>query len=56
MTNPPRSRILSIVLILLGGLLLYLAPDDSWIGVVLALAGVAVELIAVLLRHRKNSR
>lgn len=54
MTAPAPTRILSVILILLGALLLFLAPDDTWLGGVLALAGIAVELIAFALRHWKN--
>lgn len=54
MSAPAPTRILSLILILLGAVLLFLAPDDTWLGIVLALAGIAVELLAFALRHWKN--
>lgn len=49
--NRRRRRILSFGMILLGGLLIFLAPDDVWIGIVLALLGVGVEVAGILLAH-----
>jgi drug/metabolite transporter (DMT)-like permease len=49
--NPRRRRILSFGMIVLGGLLIFLAPDDVWIGIVLALLGVGIELAGIMLAH-----
>lgn len=55
-----NSRIrapLSVSLIVLGGMLIFLVPDDVWIGAVLAALGVALELIAfTLLRNAKRDK
>ncbi len=47
--NPHNRRILSYGMMLLGGMLIFLAPDDVWIGIVLALLGVGIELAGILL-------
>ncbi len=54
--NSHRRRTLSASLVVLGALLIFLAPDNAWIGAVLAIAGVAVELIAFGLARRDNNR
>lgn len=47
-----RRRALSVSLIVLGGVLIFLAPEDVWIGAVLAILGIAIEVIAFkLARH-----
>lgn len=54
--NPRTRRFLSAVLILLGAVLIFLAPDNAWIGVVLAVLGLAIEGIAVTLGHRGKAK
>jgi hypothetical protein len=49
--NPRNRRILAYGMILLGGVLIFLAPDDVWIGMVLALLGVGIELAGIMLSH-----
>jgi hypothetical protein len=49
--NRRRRRLLSFGMIVLGGLLIFLAPDDVWIGIVLALLGVGIELGGIMLSH-----
>lgn len=44
--HPHLRRALSIGLVVLGGILIFLVPDDVWIGAVLAIAGIVIELIA----------
>ncbi|MDP3842021.1 MAG: hypothetical protein Q8Q81_05410 [Oxalobacteraceae bacterium] len=44
--HPHLRRALSVGLVVLGGILIFLAPDDVWIGAVLAIAGIVIELIA----------
>ena len=52
--NPRTRRILSVVLMALGGLLLFLAPEDIWIGTLLLGLGVALEVAGTLM-HRGPS-
>jgi drug/metabolite transporter (DMT)-like permease len=54
--NPRTRRFLSAALILIGAVLIFLAPDDAWIGVVLAALGFAIEGIAVALGHRDKAK
>lgn len=54
--NPRIRRAISAVLILVGAVMIFLAPDDAWIGVVLAVLGFAVEGVAVALGHRSRMR
>lgn len=54
--NPRRRRALSFAMIFLGGLLIFLAPDDVWIGMVLALLGVGIELAGILLAHSGTAK
>lgn len=53
---PRQRRTLSFILVVLGGALLFLAPDDAWIGAALAALGVAIELIAFGLTHYTNDK
>lgn len=54
--NPHTRRILSLALLLLGGLLLFLAPEDIWIGGALLLLGVALEIAGTLMQRRGGGR
>jgi hypothetical protein len=57
MFKPPhRRRALSVSLVVLGGVLIFLAPDNVWIGAVLAIAGIVIELIAVKLAHSNDEK
>jgi len=49
----PR-RIFAVVLVILGGILMFLAPDKYWLGGVLLALGVVVELVGITL-ERKGS-
>ena len=51
--NPRTKRILSISLLSLGGILMFLAPEDIWIGAILFALGLAVEIAGLILGHRK---
>ena len=51
----PRSkRILSVTFLILGAVLIFFAPEDAWIGVVLLTLGFGIETIGLVLRHRKQ--
>jgi len=54
--HPHRRRTLSAALIVLGGILIFLAPDNVWIGAVLAVLGIVLELIAFGLVRRDKER
>ena len=52
MLSKTRSRrVLAVVLIVLGGVLMYLAPE-IWAGVALLVLGVLLELAGVMLERR----
>ena len=48
-------KILAGILVILGGLVMWLAPEVSTIGFVMLLLGVAIEFIGIYLEH-KNSQ
>ena len=52
--NPRTRRILSLVLMAMGGLLLFLAPEDIWIGTLLLGLGVALEVVGMLMQRRSE--
>jgi drug/metabolite transporter (DMT)-like permease len=53
--NRRLRRIASGLLIVLGALLILLAPE-TWVGAVLLALGVAVELIGMVLAHQSRYR
>ncbi|MEW5944336.1 MAG: hypothetical protein AB1710_10895 [Pseudomonadota bacterium] len=54
LNNPRARRPLAILLVVLGGVLIFLAPE-VWAGVVLLVLGVAIELAGISL-ERRNGR
>lgn len=52
--NPRSKRILSISLLVLGGVLIFFAPENAWIGAVLLALGLGVEIVGVVLGHRRK--
>lgn len=52
--HPHRRRTLSAILIVLGGILIFFAPDNALTGAVLAAAGIVIELIAFGLARRED--
>lgn len=54
--HPHLRRALSVGLVVLGGILIFLAPDDVWIGAVLAIVGIVIELIAFRLANSSDDR
>ena len=51
--NPRTRRMLSLGLLVLGGMILFLAPADVWAGATLVALGIALEIAGVVLGHRK---
>lgn len=52
MVSKRRSRrVLAIFLVVLGGVLLFLAPE-MWFGLVLLALGVVIELAGIALEHK----
>lgn len=51
--NPRTRRILSLGLLMLGGLMLFLAPPNEWAGAVLVALAVALEIVGAVLGRRK---
>lgn len=49
--NPVARRALSAALLVLGGVLLFLAPEHVWAGGLLIVSGLITELIAAMLAH-----
>jgi hypothetical protein len=52
--NVRTRRALSLGLVALGGVLLFLAPEDIWIGVLLMALGLALEIIGAILGHPRR--
>jgi hypothetical protein len=51
--NPRTRRILSLGLLILGGVMLFLAPADVWAGAILVALAIALEIAGAVLGHRK---
>jgi len=51
MHRKPR-RILAGILIVIGGLMLWLAPEASTLGLVLLLVAATIEIIGIYLEHK----
>lgn len=51
--NPRTRRILSLALLILGGVMLFLAPAEMWAGAILVALGIALEIAGAVLRHRE---
>lgn len=55
--NTPPHRILSATLLVVGALLIFLAPEDaSWIGVLLLVAGMVIDLVGFMLGRNKSDK
>lgn len=52
--NPRRRRILSVSLLILGGVLMFLAAENVWIGAIVFALGVGVEIAGLVLGHADN--
>ncbi len=53
MSSKPR-KILAGILVILGGLVMWLAPEVSTVGFVMLLLGVAIEFIGIYLEHKDS--
>ncbi len=53
MHRKPR-RILAGVLLVLGGLFMWFAPEVSQLGLALMVLGVLIELVGIFLEHRNG--
>lgn len=51
--NPRTRRALSLILLILGGVLFFLAPEDIWVGALLVALGLALEVAGALMAHRQ---
>ena len=51
--NPRTRRILSLGLLVLGGVMLLLAPANVWAGAILVALAIALEIVGTVLGHRK---
>jgi hypothetical protein len=47
-------RAFSAVLAVLGGVLMFLAPEHVWIGAVMVVLGVGIELIGIAVMHGRK--
>ena len=52
--NVRTRRALALGLVVLGGVLLFLAPEDIWIGVLLVALGMALEIIGAMVGHPRQ--
>lgn len=52
--NVRARRALSLGLVALGGILLFLAPEDIWIGVLLVALGLTLEIIGAMVGHPRK--
>lgn len=52
--SPKPRRILAGMLVILGGLLMWLVPEVSTVGFVMLLLGVAIEFIGIYLEHKDS--
>ncbi|SDA12429.1 hypothetical protein SAMN05216315_103102 [Nitrosospira sp. Nsp18] len=47
------KRVLSVLLLIVGGMLMFLAPENIWIGAILFMLGLAMEIAGLVLRRNK---
>ena len=47
------KRFLSVLLLIVGGILMFLAPENIWIGAILFMLGLALEIAGLVLRRNK---
>ncbi len=54
MHRKPR-RILAGIFVVLGGLLMWLAPDVSYAGIAILVLGVVIEVVGIYLEHKDGN-
>jgi hypothetical protein len=47
------KRILSVIFLILGAVLIFFVPENTWIGVALLTLGIGIEIAGLVLRHSK---
>lgn len=52
--NPQTRRALALILTVLGGVAIFLAPENIWIGALLLVLGVALEMAGMLMQRRRG--
>lgn len=52
--NPHTRRALALALLVLGGILLFLAPEDIWIGTLLLGLGAALEIAGAVMQRGRG--
>jgi Na+/phosphate symporter len=52
--SPRNKRNLSVVFLILGAIFIFFAPENAWIGVILLTLGLGIEIVGLILRHRKQ--
>jgi hypothetical protein len=55
MKNPRTRRPISLGLLILGGVLLFLAPENAWLGLVFIGLGILLEVAGIMLAHRSGN-
>ena len=48
------KRILSVIFLILGATLIFFVPENTWIGLVLLILGICIEIAGMVLRHSKQ--
>jgi hypothetical protein len=48
------KRILSVMFLILGAVLIFFVPENTWIGVALLTLGIGIEIAGLVLRHGKQ--
>ena len=54
MLKSRHRRKLAVVLVILGGVLMFFAPDKYWVGGVLLALGVVLELVGITLEKKSS--
>jgi len=51
--RPRTRRTIAVILVVLGAVLMFLAPEE-WPGEVILILGVALELVGIALEHKRK--
>jgi len=52
--NVRTRRAIALLLVVLGGVLLFLAPEDIWIGALLVALGLVLEIVGAMLAYPRD--